>query len=168
MSIVSESNDLVLPGLVSTVPAESPISPRTSTSLSQADGSVTVTHAVITYVESFNSWISKGFRYTELYQCVARGLGELCIGSLKWFLSRTCTSVRDGPPRVKETRGIALTRPVKPSEGTDQIGPPRTTHVRTLNKHLPIQEKPGLKPGYPESQSGDSRDMIVDQSTNVR
>ena len=62
-------------------------------------------------------------------------------------LSRTCTSVRDGPPRVKETRGISLTRPVKPSEGTDRIGPPRTTRARTLNKHLPIQEKPGLKPG---------------------
>ena len=61
------------------------------------------------------------------------------------ILSRTCTSVHDGPPRVKEARGIALTSPVKPSKGTGRIRLPRTTHAKTLDKHLPIQEKPGLK-----------------------
>ena len=63
-----------------------------------------------------------------------------------YMMSRTCTSVRDGPLGVEEVQGIVLTSLGKPSEGTDQIGPPRTTRARTLNKHLPIQEKPGLKP----------------------
>ena len=65
--------------------------------------------------------------------------------SVQQLVSRTCTSVRDRPPGVKEARGIAFTRPVKPSEGADRIGPPSTTHARTLSNHLPIQEKPGLK-----------------------
>ena len=65
---------------------------------------------------------------------------------LTWALSQTYTSVRDEPPRVKEARGIALTSPVKPSEGTGRVGPPRTTRAKTLDKHLPIQEEPGLKP----------------------
>ena len=63
-----------------------------------------------------------------------------------WSVSRTCTSVHDRPPRVKEVQGIALTSPVRPSEGTGQIRPPRTTRTKTLDKHLPIQDKPGWKP----------------------
>ena len=66
--------------------------------------------------------------------------------SLELQLSRTCTSVHDRPPRVKEAQGIALTSPVRPSEGTGQIRPPRTTRTKTLDKHLPIQDKPGWKP----------------------
>ena len=62
------------------------------------------------------------------------------------ILSQTCTSARDGPPRVKEVQGIALRSPVKPSEGTGWIGPSRMTRAKTLDKHLPIQGLPSLKP----------------------
>ena len=87
------------------------------------------------------------FLYLTLYSCLnAPPTNQHNLWCHLQYLSRTCTSVRDRPPRVREARGIALTRPVKPSEGTDRNGPPRTTRARILNKHLPIQEKPGLKP----------------------
>ena len=32
------------------------------------------------------------------------------------------------------------------SEGIGQTGPLKTTHARTLDNHLPVQDKPGLRP----------------------
>ena len=86
---------------------------------------------------------------------------------LNVLLSRTYTSVHDGSQAVREMRGIALTSPERPSERTDWNRPPRTMHTKTLDNHLPIQGTTQFEAGYPESQSGDSRDLIVDQSMNV-
>ena len=61
-------------------------------------------------------------------------------------VSRTCTSVRDRPQGIKEAQGFALTSLGRPSEGMGQTGLPRMTRTKTLDKHLPIQEKPSLKP----------------------
>ena len=89
--------------------------------------------------------ISLWFRAPVHVQCMFV-IHSSCILIMSSLLSQTCTSVHDGPPRVKEARGIALTSPARPSEGMGQIRPPRMTHAKTLDKHLPIQEKPSLKP----------------------
>ena len=62
------------------------------------------------------------------------------------ILSRTYASVCDGPQGIKRAQGIAHTSPEIRSNGTVRTGPSRTTRVKGLDNHLPIQEKPGLRP----------------------
>ena len=69
---------------------------------------------------------------------------DACVGT-RHPLSQTYASVSDGPPGIKGVQGIALTSPGMQSEGTDQTRLPKMTCAETLDNHLPVQDKPGLR-----------------------